>query len=147
MKNIWYWVPTLIWNLSCSNVSILSTQPLLGLGTDCRRYMNVYCVLVVCIWYISHTYPLWAPWFIPGFFFGGISITHLFICLCYLLCLSSFCLLCLLLPISVLSILLIPTAVFSSVYAYMDIMIFSRALFHRDTSSYLLTCDSSCCMS
>lgn len=103
------------------------------------------CFGSLCLIYI--TYLLFVSTLIhPRFFFGGISITHLFICLCYLLCLSSFCFLCLLLPISVLSILLIPTAVFSSVYAYMDIMIFSRALFPRDTSSYLLTCGSSCCM-
>lgn len=140
MKNCWYWVPTLIWNSSCLNVFILSTQSLLGLCTDCRRYRNVYRALVVCAWYISHTNPLWAPWFIPGFFgffFGGISITHLFICPCYLFCFTSFCLLCLILPVSVLYILFIPTAVFSSVNAYMDIMIFNRTLLHCDTSSYL----------
>lgn len=140
MKNIWYWVPTLIWNLSCSNVFILSTQPLLGLGIECLLcFGSLYLIYIAYLPFMSTLIP-------PPFFFGGISITHLFICPCYLLCLSSFCLLCLILPISALSILFIPTAVFSSVYAYMDILIFSRTLFHRDTSSYLLTCGSSCCM-
>ena len=77
-----------------------------------------------------------SPGFL-GFFFGGISITHLFICPCYLFCFTSFCLLCLILPVSVLYILFIPTAVFSSVNAYMDIMIFNRTLLHCDTYSYL----------